>query len=155
MRCELAQATRSSAKGPKMRLNSQKWTHAVPKIYVLIAEIFQLPESTSETEIIDNLARGLSSALNQFPILAGSLQIDETNGRLCVTKSKASTVAFCVNSMDDTNDDFPSFDYLDERDFLIHLFTITSSCLNRLRRSSSFIHSAKMRTRTFPSQPSR
>ncbi|ETS78933.1 hypothetical protein PFICI_08786 [Pestalotiopsis fici W106-1] len=95
--------------------------HTMPKIYVQIAEIFELPEGSDKQVIIDSVSKGLEFALSQFPALAGTIHMDETNGRMWVTKKKDSSVGLYVKTADDDVSDLPSFDYLNQHDFPVHI----------------------------------
>lgn len=57
--------------------------HTMPRIYVMIAEIFELPEDADKDAIVQSLCKGLAFALTQYPPVAGGLHMDEKNGRLC------------------------------------------------------------------------
>lgn len=105
------------------RLELSDMDHTMPKVYVQIAEFFQLPEGTDKEAVVSNLKKGLEFTLSQFPILAGSLHMDDKNGRMWVTKKRDSTVGLHVKTMDGDADDFPSFEYLDQRDFPVHLIS--------------------------------
>ncbi|KAH9897556.1 transferase family-domain-containing protein [Xylariomycetidae sp. FL2044] len=95
--------------------------HTMPKIYCQIAEIFELPKDADKHAIVSNLSKGLEFTIGQFPILAGALHMDATNGRLWVTKKKDASVGLFVKHMDGEDSDFPSFEYLDQHDFPVHL----------------------------------
>lgn len=62
--------------------------HTMPRIYVLIAEVFEFPEYIRKENVIRDLSKGLEHALSQFPPLAGSLHMDESDGRLCKRNTK-------------------------------------------------------------------
>lgn len=57
--------------------------HTMPRIYALIAEVFELPEDLDRGIIIHNLCKGLEYALSQFPPLAGGIHMNAEDGRLC------------------------------------------------------------------------
>lgn len=85
--------------------------HIMPKIYVLIAEVFALPKGANKDAIITSLTKGLEFALSQFPLLVGALEMDEASGQMWVSKKKASTLSLHVKYMLST-DQFPSYDDL-------------------------------------------
>ncbi|EFX05496.1 trichothecene 3-o-acetyltransferase [Grosmannia clavigera kw1407] len=94
--------------------------HIMPKIYVLIAEVFSLPEQADKDAIIKSLVAGLEFALSQFPLLVGALEMDEASGRMWVSKKKTSTLSLHVKHMLST-DDFPSYDELARKGFPANL----------------------------------
>ncbi|KAK7947843.1 uncharacterized protein PG986_008729 [Apiospora aurea] len=94
--------------------------HTMPKIYVQIAEIFELPPDANRDDIVKSLAEGLAFALGQYPVLAGVLRMDASNGRMWVTKKQDSTVGLFVRDAS-ASGDLPSFDYLETNDFPIQL----------------------------------
>jgi hypothetical protein len=54
--------------------------------------------------------------------MTGALHMDEENGRMWVTKKKDSSVGLHVSTMDSSGENsFPSFEYLNERNFPVHL----------------------------------
>lgn len=57
--------------------------HVMPKIYVLIAEVFELPAGLDKDTVVHNLCKGLGYTLAQYPPLAGGLRMSEQDGRLC------------------------------------------------------------------------
>lgn len=95
--------------------------HTMPKIYVQIAEIFELPEGSDKQVVVDSVSKGLEFALSQFPALAGTIHMDEQNGRMWVTKKKDSSVGLHVKTADGEDDGLPTFDYLNQHDFPVHL----------------------------------
>lgn len=96
--------------------------HTMPKIYVQISEIFELPPDTNPSHIVESLSNGLAFALGQYPILAGVLRMDATNGRMWVTKKGDSTVGLFVKDASNSgNNDLPSFAYLESNDFPVQL----------------------------------
>lgn len=91
--------------------------HTMPKIYVQIAEIFELPLEADRDAIMQNLTRGLEFALGQYPVMAGVLRMDDSNGRMWVTTNGDSTVGFFVKDASD----LPSFEYLEANNFPVQL----------------------------------
>lgn len=45
--------------------------HTMPKLYVQIAEVFELPPDVDRDGIVQGLTKGLAFALGQYPVLAG------------------------------------------------------------------------------------
>lgn len=45
--------------------------HLMPKLYVHMIEIFELPENSTKDSIVENLTSGLERALADYPILTG------------------------------------------------------------------------------------
>lgn len=88
--------------------------HIMPKVYVLIAEVFTLPEGIDKDPILKSMTAGLEYTLSQFPVLAGILQMDPESGRMWVTRNKGSTVSLHIKHMLD--DDFPSYAELEKND---------------------------------------
>ncbi|KAK8076976.1 hypothetical protein PG996_003146 [Apiospora saccharicola] len=97
--------------------------HTMPKIYVQIAEIFELPPDVDRDGIVQSLTEGLAFALGQYPVLAGVLRMDASNGRMWVTKKQDSTVGLFVNdaSAPAEKEHLPSFEYLEANDFPVQL----------------------------------
>jgi hypothetical protein len=89
--------------------------HFMPKIYVLIAEVFALPDKADTEAITKNMTAGLEFTLSQFPVLAGVLDVDEASGRMWVTKKRNSTVSLHVKHMPDEGE-FPSYEELERKD---------------------------------------
>lgn len=87
--------------------------HIMPKIYVLITEVFALPDMDSEA-IVESMAAGLEFTLSQFPVMLGSLEVDANSGRLWASKSRDSTVGLHIKHMHE--DEFPSYDELYKKD---------------------------------------
>ena len=57
--------------------------HIMPKIYILIVEIFELSASTSKDIVVTSLVEGLEFSLDQYPEIAGCLEMDEKTGQMC------------------------------------------------------------------------
>lgn len=91
----------------------------MPKLYVHMIEVFELPPDADKDTIIKNLAEGLARTLDDYPILAGTLHFDNENRRIVVKKTPDSSVGLYVKTAD--VDDIPSFSFLDEKDFPVHL----------------------------------
>lgn len=91
--------------------------HLMPRIWVLIAVVFALPDNYNESEVIDNFKAGLEVTLAQFPALAGTLQTDEKDGSLWVERRKERTVDLTVNWQDEPNDELPTYAELEQRGF--------------------------------------
>jgi hypothetical protein len=89
--------------------------HFMPKIYVLVAEVFSLPEGADTKAIAESMTVGLESTLSQFPILTGVLKMDADDGRMRVAKKRESTLSMYVKYMLRDNE-FPSYKELEERD---------------------------------------
>ncbi|RFU27314.1 hypothetical protein B7463_g9034, partial [Scytalidium lignicola] len=90
--------------------------HIMPKIYVLIAEVYALPEDANAETIVKNMTTGLEVALSQFPILTGILEVDATNGQMWVAKQRSSTLSLHVKYML-CEDEFPSYEELEKKEF--------------------------------------
>lgn len=90
--------------------------HIMPKIYVLMVLVFELPPESKKHEIIRRFQQGLQVTLSQFPVLAGTLQAKEDN-TLWVLRKKEDTVDLIVNDLDGVDDEYPSYDELNQRDF--------------------------------------
>lgn len=58
--------------------------HTMPKIFVPIVEVFEMPDGADKDDIITTFRKGLEFALTQYPVVNGSLHMDEGNGRLCM-----------------------------------------------------------------------
>lgn len=89
--------------------------HIMPKIYVLIAEVFALPEDANTDKIVRSMTDGLEFAMSQFPVLAGILEIDAATCRMWVTKKRDATISLHIKYMLG-EDEFPSYDELAVKD---------------------------------------
>ncbi|KAL5585904.1 hypothetical protein FOBRF1_015774 [Fusarium oxysporum] len=90
--------------------------HIMPKVYVLIAEVFALPDLTDNDVTVQNMTAGLEFAISQFPILAGVLEMDTATGRMWVARRRDSTVSLHVKYML-REGEFPSYKELAEKEF--------------------------------------
>jgi hypothetical protein len=88
--------------------------HVMPKIYVLVSEVFALPElvdTQANEAITENLKAGLEFAISRFPILAGHLEMDAVSGRMWVSTTAETKVHLHVKHMLG-EEDFPSYSEL-------------------------------------------
>ncbi|EWY83111.1 hypothetical protein FOYG_12964 [Fusarium oxysporum NRRL 32931] len=90
--------------------------HIMPKVYVLVAEVFALPDLTDNDVTVQNMTAGLEFAISQFPILAGVLEMDTATGRMWVARQRDSTVSLHVKYML-REGEFPSYKELAEKEF--------------------------------------
>ncbi|RKK96237.1 hypothetical protein BFJ68_g14499 [Fusarium oxysporum] len=90
--------------------------HIMPKVYVLVAEVFALPDLTDNDVTVQNMTAGLEFATSQFPILAGVLEMDTATGRMWVARQRDSTVSLHVKYML-REGEFPSYKELAEKEF--------------------------------------
>ncbi|KAF7536037.1 hypothetical protein G7054_g4908 [Neopestalotiopsis clavispora] len=97
--------------------------HCMPKLYVQMIEIFELPETTEEERksIVDNLVKGLQRALFDYPILTGTLHFDNEAKRIVVKRRPDSAMTLHIREADD----IPSFSVLDKYDFPVHILDST------------------------------
>lgn len=58
--------------------------HTMPKIFVPIVEVFEMPDGADKDGIVATFRKGLEYALTQYPVVNGSLHMDEEDGRLCM-----------------------------------------------------------------------
>lgn len=89
--------------------------HIMPKVYVLVAEVFALPDLTDNDVTVENMTAGLEFAISQFPILAGVLEMDTATGRMWVARQRDSTVSLHVKYML-REGEFPSYKELAEKE---------------------------------------
>lgn len=89
--------------------------HVMPKVYVLMVEVFRLPEGADTDDVAKSMAAGLEYAMSQFPVLTGTLQINVESGEMWVEKKRDSTVSLHIKRMLGP-DEFPSFDELAAKD---------------------------------------
>lgn len=87
--------------------------HIMPKIHVLIAEVFSLPDCVDVEAIINSMTAGLEYSLSQFPVLTGSVEMDADSGRMWVSKKRDSAVGLHIKHM--TKDEFPSYAELEDK----------------------------------------
>jgi hypothetical protein len=83
----------------------------MPKTYIPIVEVFRLPAEADVDSIVDHLREGLARTLPPYPVLAGSLEPDDSIGKISVQVLDNSAIALYVNDMRAT-DVFPSYDEL-------------------------------------------
>lgn len=93
--------------------------HLMPKLYVHMIEVFELPADANKDAIINNLLQGLARTLDDYPIVAGTLHFDNEARRIVVKKQHGSAVSLYVKTAE--VDDIPAFSFLDEKDFPVHL----------------------------------
>ncbi|KAH8196423.1 hypothetical protein TruAng_009410 [Truncatella angustata] len=93
--------------------------HLMPKLYVHMVEIFELPKHADRTTIVSNLVKGLERTLVDYPILTGTLHFDNEARRIVVKKQPSSSLGLYVKEA--TDNDIPSFAVLDKYDFPVHL----------------------------------
>ncbi|KAK9446503.1 transferase family-domain-containing protein [Limtongia smithiae] len=89
--------------------------HVMPKIYVLVSEVFALPAGADTGAIIKSMTTGLKVALASFPVLCGCLEMDATTGQMWVTKKRESAAALHLKYM--PGGEFPSYAELEQKDF--------------------------------------
>ncbi|KAH7109517.1 transferase family-domain-containing protein [Dactylonectria macrodidyma] len=94
--------------------------HVMPKVYVLIAEVFALKTDADTDAIVNSMRGGLETSLSRFPVLTGNLEMDATSGSMWVNKSRGSTVGLHVKFMPG-EDEFASYEKLAEKDFPANL----------------------------------
>lgn len=87
----------------------------MPKFYVLIAEVFKLPDGADTSAIVASMSAGLEFALSQFPVLTGVLRMDDDSGRMWVAKKRDSAVGLHVKYLMG-EDEFPGYEELERRD---------------------------------------
>ncbi|KAL7904692.1 transferase family domain-containing protein [Trichoderma velutinum] len=92
----------------------------MPKIYVLIAEVFSLPETVDNNAIVETMTAGLQLALAQYPILAGTVEMDEVSGRMWVTKNRDTATSLHIKHMLEEGT-FPSYKELERKNFPANL----------------------------------
>ncbi|CAN8097805.1 unnamed protein product [Discula destructiva] len=103
----------------------------MPKIYIQMIEIFELPADADKALILSALTKGLSVTLADHPILTGTLNFENEAKRIVVKTRADSSVALFVKeelvdasggggeAVDDNS--LPSFSELDQKDFPVHL----------------------------------
>ncbi|ENH72293.1 hypothetical protein FOC1_g10004532 [Fusarium oxysporum f. sp. cubense race 1] len=90
------------------------YDHLMPKLYVHMIEIFELPQDVSKASIVRGLATGLERTLADYPILSGTLHFDNENRRIVVKKQ-------ALHIKDASPEHIPAFPVLDKHDFPVHL----------------------------------
>lgn len=55
--------------------------HLMPKLYVHMIEIFELPAQANKEMIVDNLVKGLQRTLADYPLLTGELRAQHPTAR--------------------------------------------------------------------------
>ncbi|KXJ88363.1 trichothecene 3-o-acetyltransferase [Microdochium bolleyi] len=111
-------ATASGARLDKVYLLSDL-DHLMPKLYVHMIEIFELPAQTDKTQVVNNLVEGLARTLADYPLLAGTLHFDNDARRIVVRVKPDSTVALHVKEA--PSSEIPAFAVLDQYDFPVHI----------------------------------
>ena len=85
--------------------------HIMPKIYVLVTEVFTLPSNANTQAIIRNMTAGLEFAISQFPVLAGVLEMDAATGRMWVATNRNGKVVLHVKHIVEEGE-FPAYQEL-------------------------------------------
>ncbi|PCD38562.1 hypothetical protein AU210_007034 [Fusarium oxysporum f. sp. radicis-cucumerinum] len=93
--------------------------HLMPKLYVHMIEIFELPQDVCKDSIVESLVTGLERTLVDYPILSGTLHFDNESRRIVVKKQAESH--FTLHIKDASPEDLPAFPVLDKHDFPVHL----------------------------------
>lgn len=110
--------------------------HLMPKLYVHMIEIFELPQNIPKDTIVNRLIVGLERALSDYPILTGkllqmemwashscqtvgTLHFDNDTNRIVVKKQADSSLSLHIKTA--STDDIPSFSLLEKNDFPIHV----------------------------------
>ncbi|RGP63996.1 trichothecene 3-o-acetyltransferase [Fusarium sporotrichioides] len=93
--------------------------HLMPKLYVHMIEIFELPQNIPNDTIINRLIVGLERALADYPILTGTLHFDNDTKRIVVKRQADSSLRLHIKTA--TTHDIPSFSVLDKNDFPVHV----------------------------------
>ncbi|KAK2680290.1 Transferase [Fusarium oxysporum f. sp. vasinfectum] len=93
--------------------------HLMPKLYVHMVEIFELPQVVSKDSIVESLVTGLERTLVDYPILSGTLHFDNESRRIVVKKQAGSHLTLHIK--DASPEDIPAFPVLDKHDFPVHL----------------------------------
>lgn len=112
-----------SAAGSDEVLQLSDMDLCMPKLYVQMIEVFELPEATEDQKarIVGNLVKGLERAVTDYPILTGTLHFDNEAKRVVVKRQSDSTLDFHIREADD----IPSFSVLDKHDFPTHVLDST------------------------------
>uniref|UniRef100_A0A0D2XF84 Trichothecene 3-O-acetyltransferase n=1 Tax=Fusarium oxysporum (strain Fo5176) TaxID=660025 RepID=A0A0D2XF84_FUSOF len=93
--------------------------HLMPKLYVHMIEIFEMPQDVSKDSIVESLVTGLERTLVDYPILSGTLHFDNESRRIVVKKQAESHLTLHIK--DASPEDIPAFPVLDKHDFPVHL----------------------------------
>jgi hypothetical protein len=88
--------------------------HTMPKIYVQIAEVFEMKDDSeaAREKVVANMVTGLEFTLEQFPIMTGVLHMDPDTGRMWVTRKQNSGVDLYVKKAAE-----PTYAELYKKDF--------------------------------------
>lgn len=93
----------------------------MPKLYVHMVEIFELPPKADHQLIKSTLKEGLDRTLSDYPILTGTLHFDNEAKRIVVKKLETSSCLLDIPDEEITQKALPSFSYLEANDFSCHL----------------------------------
>jgi trichothecene 3-O-acetyltransferase len=126
------------AMSPRQDFALSEMDHLMPKMYVLISEIFECPRTLDREHIVTSLTRGLETALVSYPILAGVLDMQPATGQLSVSKSRDSDVALHVKYLDGDGD-FPTFAALEQSGFPVHLIDGNKLLPNTITQKPLFV----------------
>ncbi|KAK8244714.1 transferase family-domain-containing protein [Phyllosticta capitalensis] len=91
--------------------------HIISKIYVPVTLVYKLEDHVDRQQVIEKLRSSLQVTLSQYPCLRGSLRNDESSNRLFIRKEESNTVPFNIHWLDEQEDDFPSYEMLEKKEF--------------------------------------
>lgn len=101
--------------------------HIMPKIYVLIAEVFELPSDVDTVAVTQNMQAGLEFALSQFPVLTGALEMDSDTGQMFLVRKRSSTLSLHIKHFPGEGV-FPSYQELAQKDVRVPNLWYIISC---------------------------
>ncbi|KAJ4259000.1 hypothetical protein NW762_008088 [Fusarium torreyae] len=93
--------------------------HLMPKLYVHMIEIFELPADSSKDSIVGSLVKGLERTLADYAILSGTLHFD--NDSKCIVVKRQPDSSFALHIKEASPEDVAPFAVLDKHDFPVHL----------------------------------
>lgn len=111
--------------------------HIISKIYVPVTLVYKLEDHVDRQQVIEKLRSSLQVTLSQYPCLRGSLRNDESSNRLFIRKEESNTVPFNIHWLDEHEDDFPSYEMLEKKEFPRLCWT-SARCSPRLFFKSRF-----------------
>ncbi|KAK8255659.1 hypothetical protein IWZ00DRAFT_485556 [Phyllosticta capitalensis] len=98
--------------------------HIISKIYVPVTLVYKLEDHVDRQQVIEKLRSSLQVTLSQYPCLRGSLRNDESSNRLFIRKEESNTVPFNIHWLDEHEDDFPSYEMLEKKEFPLSLLDV-------------------------------
>lgn len=93
--------------------------HQQTSIWIWLVDVFELPDSVDRTQVINNLTKGLESALGDYPELTGTMHFDNENKRIVIKKTPEAFTELHIKDASE-EDAIPSYAWFHEHDYPVH-----------------------------------